>query len=399
MKKKIVFVIPSLDAGGGEKSLVNLLNCLDFTLYDVDLILFKKQGIFLNSVPKEVTIISIQGDYIHFTKNVFRSILAFTIRLKIVLALHRILFFLKSRRIKNSAQAEQYTWNNLSKSIAPFPKKYDQAIAFLEKSSIYLTVDKLNATSKIGWIHTNYASSGMNSDFDTNYFSQLNALVTVSPECHANLVSVFPQFSGKIKTIYNIVSESIIQSLSLKTATTRKRFSSFENTIVTVARLSYEKGCDLAIDASRIMKEKNINFKWFIIGEGSERLILEKQIQKYQLEENVFLIGLKENPYPYMKQCTVYVQPSRYEGKSIAIEEAKILHKPIVVTDFSTAKDQIKSDVNGIIVDMNPDALATSIANLLVDTQHQSVLVNNLSNEEFGTESEINKLYELLNEN
>ncbi|MBC5841472.1 glycosyltransferase [Flavobacterium sp. F-380] len=397
MKKKIVFVIPSLDAGGGEKSLVNLLNCLDFTLYDVDLILFKKQGIFLNSVPKEVTIISIQDDYIHFTKNVFRSILAFTIRLKIVLALHRILFFLKSRRIKNSAQAEQYTWNNLSKSIAPFPNKYDQAIAFLEKSSIYLTVDKLNATSKIGWIHTNYASSGMNSDFDTNYFSQLNALVTVSPECHANLLSVFPQFSGKIKTIYNIVSPSIIESLSLKTATTDKRFSSFENTIVTVARLSYEKGCDLAIDASRIMKGNNINFKWFIIGEGSERLILEKQIQKYQLEENVFLIGLKENPYPYMKQCTVYVQPSRYEGKSIAIEEAKILQKPIVVTDFSTAKDQIIAGKTGVIADMTADGLAFAISDVLKNSSLQVLLSSNLAKEDLGTENEINKLYNILN--
>jgi glycosyltransferase involved in cell wall biosynthesis len=108
---------------------------------------------------------------------------------------------------------------------------------------------------------------------------------------------------------------------------------------------------------------------------------------------------LKENPYPYVRQCTLYVQPSRYEGKSIAIDEAKILGKPIVVTNFSTAKDQIKSDVNGIIVEMNPDALATTIATLLVDKQHQNVLVNNLSNEQLGTESEINKLYELLNEN
>ncbi len=116
------------------------------------------------------------------------------------------------------------------------------------------------------------------------------------------------------------------------------------------------------------------------------------------MENDFVLLGLKENPYPYLKAATLYVQPSRYEGKSIAIDEAKILGKPIVVTNFSTAKDQIISNKNGIIVDMNADALATSIANVLEDTNLQNVLIENLAKEKLGTESEINKFYELVNE-
>lgn len=398
MKKSIVFVIPSLAAGGGEKSLVNLLNCIDFRLYDVDLILFKKQGIFLNSIPKEVTIVPIQGDYIDFTKGLFQSITAFFIKFKMRLLAHRLSFYIKNKRITNKAKAEQYSWINISSSIPSFPKKYDAAIAFLEKSSVYFTVEKINAPLKIGWIHTNYSSSGMSSKFDSPYFSQLKALIAVSPECNDNLKLNFHEFSSKIATIYNVVSPDIIRSLSQKTENIDGRFNDGVPILVTVARLSQEKGCDLAIEAGRIMKENDLAFKWFIIGEGSERVKLENKINEYKLGEHVFLIGLKENPYPYVSGCTIYVQPSRYEGKSIAIEEAKILLKPIVVTDFSTAKDQIESGRTGIIAEMTATGLATTIQNLLDNTELQMQLSSNLANEDLGTENEINKLYTILNE-
>lgn len=397
MKKRIVFVIPSLDAGGGEKSLVNLLNCIDFNQYEVDLILLNKKGLFLNSIPHNVSIIKIEGNYIDFTKGLFESVLCFFIQFKFSLLFNRILYWLKNRIYKNKAKAEQSSWKNLSASISYIHNEYDVAIAFLEKSSIYFTVDKLNATKKIGWIHTNYSSSGMSADFDKNYFDKLNYIVGVSLECEENLKFNFPEFKNKIKTIHNIVSPTVIYLLANEVVLDCN-FESLSNAIVTIARLSHEKGCDLVIETGSILKKANVDFKWFIIGEGQERDHLESKIKEYNLENNVILLGLKSNPYPYLKAATLYVQPSRYEGKSIAIDEAKILNKPIVVTNFSTAKDQIQHQLNGIITDMNPDALATAISNLLNDKNLQRSLAENLSQEQLGTEDEIHKIYQLINE-
>lgn len=397
MKKSIVFVIPSLDAGGGEKSLVNLLNCIDFNQYEVDLILLNKKGIFLNSIPHKVRIVEIEGNYTDFIKGLFESVLGFLIQFKIGLFFHRISYWFKNSIYINKAKAEQYSWRNLSASIPYIHNEYDVAIAFLEKSSIYFTVDKLNARKKIGWIHTNYSSSGMSPAFDKNYFDKLNCIVGVSPECEENLKFNFPEFKTKIKTIYNIVSSTVIHLLANEVVLDYN-FESLSNSIVTIARLSHEKGCDLVIETGALLKKANVDFKWFIIGEGQERDKLESKIKEYNLENNVVLLGLKSNPYPYLKAATLYVQPSRYEGKSIAIDEAKILNKPIIVTNFSTAKDQIQHQLNGIITDMNPEALATAISNLSNDKNLQKSLAENLAKEQLGTEDEINKIYQLINE-
>ena len=397
MKKNIVFVIPSLTAGGAEKSLVNLLNTIDYTLFNVDLVLLHKKGIFLSMIPSEVTIVKLNLNYNLFSKELITSTLAFFKLRKFNLIYNRILFFAKNKFTKNKAVAEQNSWKNIQKSIDKLPKKYDAAIGFLEKSSIYFAVDKIDAKVKMGWIHTTYSSSGMNAKFDTNYFEKCNAVIAVSPDCEADLQSNFPNLKNKFKTIYNIVSASVIHNLSNQNCDD-VLFSNAQNSIVTVARLSSEKGIDLAVETSKILIKKETNFKWFVIGDGQDRENLENKIKEYQLQNHFFLIGLKQNPYPYLKLCTLYVQPSQYEGKSMAIEEAKILCKPIVVTNFTTAKDQINHNENGIIAAMNAESLSNEIINVLQNSNLQEKLRLNLSKEQLGTEQEINKLYEIINE-
>ena len=397
MKKNIVFVIPSLTAGGAEKSLVNLLNTIDYSNYNVDLVLLHKKGIFLSMLPKEVTVLDLNSNYKTFCKELVSSCLEFLIQGKFNLIYHRISFFAKNKFQKNKAVAEQNSWQNIQKSLNKLPNKYDAAIGFLEKSSIYFTVDKIDAKVKIGWIHTTYSSSKMNSKFDMLYFEKCNAIIAVSPDCEADLKNNFPTLKNKFKTIYNIVSSTTIHNLSDKNSDDLL-FLNSENSIVTVARLSPEKGIDLAVEASKILLEKNLNFKWFVIGDGQERENLEIKIKFFNLQNHFYLIGLKQNPYPYLKLCTLYVQPSQYEGKSMAIEEAKILCKPIIVTNFTTAKDQINNSVNGIIAQMNQESLANEILEVLQNKKLQEKLSLNLSKETLGTEDEINKLYEIINE-
>lgn len=393
MKKKIVFVIPDLGAGGAEKSLVNLLNTLDFNSYDVDLILFKNAGIFLSLLPKEVTVISMVGDFYKFTEPLKSSFLFFIKRGKISLIYARLMYVFSNFILKDKVKAEQIGWRFIKKSIVPLPTFYDAAIGFLEKSSIYFVVDCVNAKKKIGFIHNDYTKLNLNSDFDAPYFSKLNAIVTVSDECAVVLKSVFPEEKEKVAVIHNIVSTSLIQKMADEKIT----IDTSKPILLSIGRLHTQKGFDMAIDAAKILKDKGVLFQWIILGEGAEKKSLELKIAKYNLQNYFLLIGLKENPYPYLKAATIYVQPSRYEGKSIAIDEAKIMQKPIVVTNFTTAKDQINDKVNGWITSFDANELANAIVILLNSKAIRDELSLNLSKEQLSTEGEILKFYSLLN--
>lgn len=226
----------------------------------------------------------------------------------------------------------------------------------------------------------------------------MQALITVSPECEQSLKLNFPTCKERIHTIHNIVSSKTVQKLAEEKLTDAD-FQPNEFTIVTVARLSKEKGIDIAVEACKNLVALNNEIKWYVIGDGSEKSHLENLIHEYQLQNNFHFLGLKSNPYPYVKSATIYVQPSRYEGKSIAIDEAKILEKPIVVTNFTTAKDQLNHKITGIISDSNAQILAHDIMALLNDKNLQNELISNLKKEVSDNSfEERNKFYKVINE-
>ncbi|WP_191561446.1 glycosyltransferase [Metabacillus idriensis] len=396
MKKNLLFVIPGLGAGGGEKSLVNLLSLIDFNKFNVEIyLLSNEKGLNYHSLPKEVVHLALLNDHRIFTSRLLISIIGFIKARKYKLALTRIMFSVHNRLIKNNAFAEQQTWKYVSSSIQPLTKKYDVAIGYLEKSSVYFIVDKVCADKKIGWIHTNYDDSGMNKNYDYPYFKKLNYIVTVSEECAASLINNFNNLKTRIKVIYNIVSPSNVLFLARKKTNTTP-FESDHINILTVARLSYEKGVDIAIESCHILVKKGYKIVWTVLGEGRERKKLQELIDNYGLGENFYLLGTKENPYPYFYDADIYVQPSRYEGKSIAIDEAKILKKPIVITNYNSAKDQINHGKNGLIVDVGKDGIAKGIENMISDNKQRDFFIKNLSQETLGTETEITKLYQLI---
>ena len=391
MKKKLLFVIPGLDAGGAEKSLVNLLNTIDKEKYDVDLFLFSHQGLFLDQVPNFVHILPKNPELITFQKSILPSLLGLILHGNFCLAKDRFLYFWKNRNIKNAGIAEQFSWENFRNAFRHLETKYDIAIGFLEKSSIYFTVDKIHAVKKIGFIHTFFSALDLDMNFEKKYIKSLDCLAAVSIECADDLKSIFPEVAEKIEVMPNIVSSQLINKLASENIEKLKT-----NSIISVGRLIPLKGFDLAIEAGEILKNRNIPFHWYIIGEGLERPNIEKKIAQYGLKDEFTLLGLRKNPYPYIRQAEIFVQPSRYEGKSIAVDEAKILGKPIVLTNFSTAKDQIQNNINGQIVAMNPEAIADGIIKFIEDKDFANRIISNLKSENFGTENEIEKFYDLL---
>ncbi|WP_058301199.1 glycosyltransferase [Gorillibacterium timonense] len=392
MKKKLLFIMNNLGCGGAEKSLVSLLDTIDYDAYEVDLLLFRQEGLFLNQIPEPVKVLPEPGGYRYYDMPLAQAVAANLSRGRIRAAASRVQAAYLFRSEKNRARCEQRVWRHLSRSLPPLAGEYDAAIGFLEKNPIYYCIEKVKAKKKLGFIHIDYNKLGMDAKLDQPFFERLDHLVTVSEECAETLRREFPDLSDKVEVIYNIVSPKAIRKLanepvSLPPASVR---------LLSIGRLNAQKGFDLAVEACRRLVDSGKDISWAIIGEGEERPELERLIRHYGLEQRFFLMGMSENPYPYLKEADIYVQPSRFEGKSIAIDEAKILGKPIVVTNFSTARDQIESGETGLIVEMNAEALAEGIRLLMEDEGLCSSFSHRLAGLPLGTESEVYKLYQII---
>ena len=385
MKKKLLFIIPGLHMGGAEKALINLLKKLDEERYDLHLWVFDPSGVLMPEVPQNVTIWYAGPQFAQFSKGLLRSTLYWLLCFQWLLVVYRLWFTWLSKRYPVN-QAEQYSWKALRKFLAPPTTTFDVAIGFLEKTSIYACVDCISAPKKIGFIRVDYTFLNLDKTFDESYFKQLDFLCANGTLSEGVLHREFPALSSRIRCVENVTFPETIWERSRAEQVIDPK----EVSLVTVGRLEAQKGYFLALEACKILVERGIPVRWYIIGEGSERQKLEPQIAAYQLTHHFILVGRLENPYPYMQQCSVYVQTSLYEGKSNTVNEAKILRKPIVVTDFDVVFEQITSGVNGIIVAKQPEAIADALIEVLQSPELQQKLTDQLAQESqrYGKEIE-----------
>ncbi|PFK38367.1 glycosyl transferase [Bacillus cereus] len=396
MKKNILFIMNNLNCGGAEKALISLLEVIDYSKYKVDLFLFKHEGIFINKLPKEVTVLPEPIKYKYFDMSIKKSV---TELMKIgdfkTIFSRGVLGYL-AKTETNGAVIEQKIWKYMSNSIGKINEEYDVAIGFQEKNPIYFCVDKVKAKKKIGWIHTDYNKLGIDYSKEKFYFSKLDHIVTVSEELVNILKENFPEYENKIGCIHNIVSSRMIRKMSLEKVDFKEE-NDRSISLISVGRLAKEKGLDISLEAFNILIKKGYDLTWYLIGEGNVREELERIIKEEKLEKRVKLLGVKENPYPYIKQADIYMQTSRYEGKSISIDEAKILTKPILITNFETANNHIRNNINGVIAEMTPMSVANHLELLIQEETLRSKFIDNLKKEEFGTEDQVDHLYRLIN--
>jgi glycosyltransferase involved in cell wall biosynthesis len=392
MKKKLLFVMNNLNCGGAEKSLISLLQTIDYSAYEVDLFLFKHEGMFLKMLPREVHVLDAPDFYPYFDMSIKTAVVDCVKHSRFRLAAARIGAGFVFRTEKNSAKCEQKAWRYLSKALASLSKEYDAAIGYLEKTPIYYVIEKVKAHTKIGFIHNDYDKLGMDPKIDTAYFEKLSYIVTVSEECVRMLKERFPKFGHKIELMHNIVSPTAIIDMSVDQLDLPK--TGF--TIASVGRLNYQKGFDMAVEACELLVKDGYDIKWYIVGEGQERERLEQLVKSKKLEHALILTGLQENPYPYIKKCDLYVQTSIFEGRCLTITEAKILNKPIVSTNFTVIYDQLSHEENGLIVNQDAVSIYEGIRRLIEDESLRKHLTDNLLKEALGTEYEIHKLYQWI---
>jgi len=296
---------------------------------------------------------------------------------------------------KQKKAQKAFRWKYIDSRYAePVPGHYDVAVAYVGSEIMYFIRDKVSADRKLVWIHNDYRTAGYSAKDDRPYFADMDEIVSVSNGCVDVLKEVFPEYQEKIHYLENITSSSLVRSMA--EAYVPQEYSHEHCNLLSIGRLWPQKGFDIAIDAAAILKKKGLSFRWFVIGIGSLEGKLRKQIEDLSLQEHFVLLGSRSNPYPYIKDCSVLVQPSRWEGKSVVLDEAKIIGVPIVATAYPTVKDQIEDGKEGLIVEMTAEGVADGIMEMLYNTGlHQSVC-SYLAAHEYGNRQEIEKYMALF---
>ena len=385
--KKIIFVIQSLGFGGAERSLVNLLHELPNDRYEVDVLLFRKKGAFLEQIPQWVRVLetpdALKRLYSPLTKAGKYGCT-------------KLVGTMVSKAVrKTRKERAAFRWKHFyRKRVGSIAGQYDVAIAYSGAEVMYLVRDCISAKKKLVWIHNDYRAAQYSYNDDLPYFADMDAIVSVSDECVNILRDEFPQYASRVCGIENITSSALVRTRA--EAFVPDEYDAKTNILLSIGRMEAQKGFDLAVSAAAIMKKNQVNFRWYIIGEGKLRESLEQQIREECVEDCVILLGTRSNPYPYIKHATLLVQPSRFEGKSVVLDETKILSTPIVATDYPTVRDQILENQEGVITPMDPEGIAAGIGALLEDRDKIEEIRGYLESHEYGNQAEVAKYIELL---
>ncbi|MBE5802804.1 MAG: glycosyltransferase [Clostridiales bacterium] len=397
--KKILIVIYNMHIGGAQKSLLSFLQSLAADgrqdQYDVHVLALNPEGEFLSQIPA--------GIHVDKPANVLRWMGG---KLKAGLALHHFslrgvigeLRWLMDRWLRGKKQPQndaQRLWQVWGPVVPQCKEHYDVAISYIDGTTSYYVMDKVAADKKVLWLHSDYRKQEYDPAFDDPYYQACDIIVTVSAECRESIRQALPQHGEKMHVLENISSFQAVEAASREGSCPEYRDAQGLK-LLSVGRLHEQKGMDIAVEAAKHLKESGTRFCWLVVGEGSERRRLEEMIEAYGLTDCFRLIGARQNPYIYMRECDILVQPSRIEGKSIALDETKMLLKPIVATRYPTVGDAITHGVTGWVTDMNGEALSQGIVQVAQDEELRMRLVAALEQLPKGNEEELQKYIELM---
>ena len=392
-KKKLLFVIESLALAGSEKSLIALLSNLDSEKYEIDLQLFRFGAELEKFIPSYVNVLPALP-YTKFTKQSFlKSIFSF----KFSYLIPKGLYSLKLRKGKrNHSEIATVYWQTLHKVFDKQEKKYDVAIAYAQGVPTFYVIDKIQALKKVCWVNANMQFTNNNIKFQENYYSKFDLIVPVSKINQNHLKKVFLQLEEKFYLIPDMIDYNVMIEMSKQIIA---EFNPKTFNILTVSRLEKGmKGLDITIQVIKILKERKINFHWYFVGDGSYQTEMAANFEKNHLKKNITFVGKTSNPYPYFRNADLYVQTSRSESYGISIAEARLLNLPIVTTNFDSVSVQMKHEKNGLITDMNPEAVANGIERMMTDKNLYQSIVEYLKNEPKENTETVKRFDAMINE-
>lgn len=397
MKKRIFIAIHYLEIGGAETSLIGLLNAIDPELYDVDLFLYSHRGELLKQVPNTIHLLPEIKKYDVIEKPIKEAIQKGCpdIALARLWAKYQFARYAKKNHLKEGSAILQYVFDAVTPLLPDINPntEYDLAISFLTPHNIVL--NKVKAKKKLAWIHTDYTKISVNVEKEIKVWSQFDHIVSISEDVTRSFLSVFPALAGKIIEIANILSPRTVRAKALASKVDFPIQNGRVN-LLSVGRFTFAKNFDNVPDICRRILQEGCEVYWYIVGYGGDEQLIKERIKEAGMEEHVILLGKRENPYPFIKECDIYVQPSRFEGNAVTVREAQILCKPVVAANYPTAHSQIKQGVDGIIVPQDNAGCAHEIAQFIKNKELQQKIVGYLKEHDYGNEREINKLHRLI---
>lgn len=374
-KKELLIIGKSLGGGGSEVVMIEFINHLDLKKYNVTLLLMDKDDEYKYRLKNNIKI-----EYVHFNSRFWKSIVSmYTLSGKIL------------KKIKMNKYINIY--NLVLKHTELNRNTYDIALDFYGYGAFTteLLAKEIKANKKATWLHDGKMPWLKNTARDLKC---IDYVFGVSQAVVDSFVSKYPQFKNKALVFYNFLDIKGIKEKAQKPQT--EKFDNGKLNIVTVGRLTEQKGYDVAIKAAKILKDKDINFRWYGIGEGRDRYKLEKMIKQFHLGDSFILLGRKDNPYNYMENCDIYIQPSRHEGYCTTITEALILNKMIIASDISENKEQIINNKNGLVTELTPQKLATKIIEICNNEELRNSILRNVEEKNINFEQQYKMLDKLF---
>ena len=397
--KHLFISIHYLEIGGAETSLIGLLGAVDYSQYDVDLFVYSHRGELMAMIPPQVHLLPEIPLYAQIERPM-KEVLKDGYLKMVMARLRAKMQFARYSRRKNPGDGSaifSYVSKNVTSLLPPInpEKEYDLAISFLAPHDIVL--NKVRARKKACWVHTDYSWIDVDEELELQVWDGYDHIVAVSDAVSDAFVHRFPSLMGKMVTIENILSPTFVNSQS-DAFTVEGEMPEEEGItrLLSVGRFTAAKNYDNVPDICRRIISAGIPARWYIIGFGGDEALIKQKIIEAGMEKNVILLGKRANPYPYFKACDIYVQPSRFEGNAVTVREAQMLGKPPIITDYSTAHDQVIDGEDGIVVPLDNKGCADGIARFILDISLRSKISSNLITLDRSNSAAIGKLYALL---
>ena len=355
-----------MNVGGVEKSFINLLPTLSPEQYEIHLGLLSRSGGFLSSIPATVHIhdITAFSDLWPIINDPPRQTVKRLFREG--KQKESAIFFALYIWMKLTG-SNYWTYRYLLRKEPVFPEVFDAAFAYAGPSQLidYYVCEKVNASKKYGWIHFDISHFGIDKGMTRQLYRQYEKIFVVSKEAREIFISTFPQFADKTAVFNHIINPESIRQQAENAPTFDDDFNG--RRILTVGRVSKEKGQLMAILAMKRLLNHHPNVRWYFVGEGKDLDACRDLASQEGLGDAIVFLGLQTNPYGFMKDCDLYVQPSFHEGFCITLAEALCFDKPTVATKFIGAKEQFDGKADTWLADINPESLADTLATVLSD--------------------------------
>lgn len=400
MKKKILFVINTLGRAGAEMAMLELMRRLPGEEYELSLYVILGQGELVRELPKHVKLLNrtyqdtsvlSENGRRHIAKTVIHS---FFHNGKWFQKLFHLAVIAYEMRKQGKFQMDKLLWRMLSDGGEYPGEEYDLAIAYLEGGATYFTADHVRARKKAAFVHIDYVNAGYSRKMDKDCYAKYDRIFAVSEEARTSFIDVYPEWEGKTGVFHNIINRERILELAGREGGFSDTFDGIR--LLTVGRLTHQKAYDIAIDAMKKIKDAGYKVRWYVLGEGNRREFLEKQIKSLGLERDFRLLGAVDNPYPYYKKCDIYVHATRFEGKSIAVQEAQVMGCTILASDCNGNREQIQNNVDGMLCGLSAEGISEGIISLIEDKEKRKRLGEAAAGKQLDNQQEMLLLLDLL---